>query len=76
MSKRTKHKIICQGVKQASEIGEFSVYYTEFSGWSAIAYEYFSFKHSQYYISPVTLHLSPATRILNENPAYFTNLQQ
>ena len=33
---------------------------------SAVAYDYFSFRHTQY--SLVTLHLSPATKILIEHP--------
>ena len=47
-----------------------SVYNAEFSGECSIAYDYFLLRFgplSKY--SPVTLHLSPATNILNENPA-------
>ena len=57
------------GCLLGSEIGEFSVYHAEFSDKHSVAYDYFYSDvepHSKY--SPVTLHLSPATRILNENP--------
>ena len=54
------------------EIGEFSVYYAEFSGYKcSIDYEYFLLRcRPLLKFSPVMWHLSPATRIVNENPVY------
>ena len=51
-------------------IGEFCLYYEEFSAKGLVAYDYYFLDSnveplSKY--SPVMLHLSPATKILNEN---------
>ena len=50
---------------------EFCPYYAEFSAKRSVAYDYYFFYSnveplSKY--SPVMLHLSPATKLLNENP--------
>ena len=59
----------CQGVYLALEIGELSVYYAELSTWCSVASmtNFYSYVEPLSKYSPVTLHLSPATRILNEN---------
>ena len=47
-------------------IGLQGVHYNEkFSGLRSVACDYFLFRYS-----PVMLHLSPATRILNEDPGF------
>ena len=52
------------------EIREFSVNYAKLSGKCLVAYDCLLFKHgASFKYSPVTSHLSPATRILSENPA-------
>ena len=64
--------ITTKGVNWASEIREFSVNHAEFSASSVTSNYFFNSEMgplSQY--SPLTLHLSPATRILSENPVIF-----
>ena len=52
------------------QIREFSVNYAKLSGKCLVAYDCLLFKHgASFKYSPVTSHLSPATRILSENPA-------
>ena len=53
---------------RASDIRQFFVYYAEFSGLLSVAYDYFLFRFGAFSkYSPVLLHLSPATKILNED---------
>ena len=37
-------RVMVEGVHQASEIGEFSIYYTEVSSKCSVAYDYFLFR--------------------------------
>ena len=67
-----------QGVHYASEIREFSVYFAEFSEQRSVAYDNLLFRRGASFkiFSCLTLHLSPATRILNENPANYSNKER
>ena len=52
------------------DIRDNSVYYAEFSSLCLVAHDYFySDVEPLSKYSPVMLHLSPITRILNKNPA-------
>ena len=73
---RTHSLVGCSvGIK---EIREFSIHFAEFSGKRLVAYDYFLYPDVEplsKICSPVPLHLSPATRLLNENPAKLYRLR-
>ena len=64
-----------QGVHKALKIGEFPGYEAEFSGYTVNSlWLFFTQMWSLWKYSPATLHLSPATRILDENPNIETSI--